>query len=210
MFPKAPDNWFNHKIRRGDGIFDRKSFEYTISACTKFRTALDIGAHVGTWSLGMAKRFENVLSFEPNEINYQFLKENTRNTENIQIKHCAMGDKNCHVSMMPGIENSGMSYVSLEQGDVPMMTVDYFIRESGYPVYEKYIIDLIKIDVEGFELPVLMGAKDTIERYKPVIMVELSGHGDRFGFPDKDVQDYLLSLGYTLFGKTNKDYVYRM
>ena len=59
---------------------------------------------------------------------------------------------------------------------------------------EENFIDLIKIDVEGHELRVLQGAKETLQKYKPAIFIEILEHSDN----QKETHEYLTNMGYRL------------
>ncbi len=52
------------------------------------------------------------------------------------------------------------------------------------------------LDVEGFEYPALIGAKETIERHRPFVLVELYNRGVHIEKTDQDVIDLLESMGY--------------
>jgi len=206
--PKAPDEWFNKKIQEGNGIFDPKSFNLMMKAVKNFRAALDIGAHVGTWSIGMSKRFESVYAFEPMETNFEYLLKNIKGIENIHPIKFAVGDKYIDVLMGNGKENSGQSHIIPKDtrayndvNSISMITIDEWLPIACD-------VDLMKIDVEGYELGVLKGAKETIAKHSPIIQVELNGLSKRYGTEDNDVVNQLESMGYRLFGRENKDYVY--
>jgi len=201
--PKAPDEWFNQRIIEGNGIFDRDSYELMMSAVKSFRTAIDIGAHVGTWSIPMASHFKQVMSFEPDWVNFKYLLANTSGINNIIKHNIALGAANEWVGMEKGSENSGQSFISTNTKNLSQP-----ILMAALDDYDLSGVDLIKIDTEGFELNVLRGAAFTIAKCSPVIMVELNGLGKRYGIMDSQVKEFLESLSYKLFGKQNKDYVY--
>jgi len=68
-------------------------------------------------------------------------------------------------------------------------------------------IDLIKIDVEGFEMEVLKGAEKTLENVQ-YIMIELNGNSERYGSSKRDIKEHLKSLGFKVLIKTWPDIVY--
>ena len=68
-------------------------------------------------------------------------------------------------------------------------------------------IDLIKIDVEGFEMEVLKGAEKTLENVQ-YIMIELNGNSQRYGSSKRDIKEHLKSLGFKVLIKTWPDIVY--
>ncbi|MDQ7083784.1 MAG: FkbM family methyltransferase [Sulfurovum sp.] len=77
---------------------------------------------------------------------------------------------------------------------VNVITLDKYVEEKGIEQ-----INFIKCDVEGAELLVLQGAKKTIEKFYPIILIEIyDDWTQRFGHSTNDVIDYLLSFGYKI------------
>ena len=60
-------------------------------------------------------------------------------------------------------------------------------------------LDLVKIDVEGAERLVIEGGTATFERFRPILIVELSEHSAAFGYSDADLFADLKTLNYSLF-----------
>ena len=69
-------------------------------------------------------------------------------------------------------------------------------------------VDLIKIDAEGYELPVLEGAKETILHNKPWIQIEANKSGARYGRTKVDIANFLDSLGMKRKAKKWPDQVW--
>jgi hypothetical protein len=73
-------------------------------------------------------------------------------------------------------------------------------------------LDLIHLDIEGYELYALKGGIETIKKYKPVIVLEVcdNGHSERFSYTKDDLEEFLKSLGYTFIKnlESNNDNVY--
>ena len=72
------------------------------------------------------------------------------------------------------------------EGTIPCTTIDSLDLEN---------IDLIKIDVEGYEMEVLKGADKTLETTK-YIMIELNSNTERYGFTSLEVAKYIVSKGF--------------
>ena len=129
---------------------------------------LDIGANIGFMSMALASRGP-VIAFEPQEALFKLLVENTAG-KSVECYNVALGSA-AGVAHMPRVrygEKGNYGGVRIVSGgfgtiEVPMRTLDSFGLEG---------VGLIKIDVEGYELEVLKGAVETIERCSPILYVE--------------------------------------
>jgi FkbM family methyltransferase len=145
-----------------------------------FRTALDVGCRVGEFTRYLHLDFQHVYAFDPNlSAKFSFNVDLAKATH----FHCALGDERGETRMFDGAhhERSG-----IEPRVVPVYTIDMFDFQD---------VDYIKIDVEGFEKKVLLGATRTIERYSPVIVVE-QNHVVLEGDERYSAKAYLESIGY--------------
>lgn len=145
--------------------------------------ALDVGANVGTITIGMAKKVGRegmVFAFEPQRAAFMCLCGNVALTHCINHVRCfnaAVGDTDgfIQVPVLPldvafnvgGMRLDDQSYAdhfkALPREDVPLMTID----AMNFPR-----VNLIKIDVEAMESKVLAGAFETVKRCRPAIMAE--------------------------------------
>ncbi|MFZ5577717.1 MAG: FkbM family methyltransferase, partial [Pseudomonadota bacterium] len=139
---------------------------------------LDIGAYLGSHSRAFSKisgAAGTVIAFEPNPRSFSLLRENIGLSpfQNIKAMETALGDFDSLLPLQtPAEENGGASYLSKKPID----------STEAIPVRVQRLDDLnfdfsdglsfIKIDVEGFESPVLSGAEKTIARHQPVIYAE--------------------------------------
>jgi len=142
---------------------------------------LDIGAHVGYFSLLAAKQAGpsgRVFSFEPHPDNYSLLiknvKENAYETITTvnQGASATSGNSTLHQSRLDNGRHSIYRQDLLQQGSVPISTtsMDDFFGVIDWPK-----IDLVKIDVEGAELDVLSGMAGLLERCRDIrLIVELN------------------------------------
>ena len=130
--------------------------------CKQFRTAVDIGAHIGLWARGLTNKFESVVCFEPCE---EFAEILVKNVPDIAAVHkCALGDKQGNVKLNIQQDNTGMTHVIRgEVGSIPMLPLDHFGLDN---------VDFVKIDVEGYELEVVKGGYETFKRNNPVVIIE--------------------------------------
>lgn len=171
------------------------------------RVVYDIGAFHGLLTLLFARTARHVVSYEPNARNRSRLLENVRLNDlpNVTVRPVALGAAASVATMVaspltPGgatlqadavdvLRNSKTPLVSEE---VSVTTLDRDIREISLPAP-----DFIKIDVEGFELSVLQGARETLSRVKPELFIEI--HGQTMELKRQNVAavvDCLNDLGY--------------
>jgi FkbM family methyltransferase len=132
------------------------------------RTALDIGANVGLWSRDLVKHFEQVIAFEPVAMFRECLEQNVT-ASNISVQSVALGDTEGQVNMIITEGNTGHTHVDPNSvnGDTKIIRLDSLNLQN---------VDYIKIDCEGFEYRVLQGAKETIKRCRPVVVIEQKPH----------------------------------
>jgi FkbM family methyltransferase len=145
------------------------SIPSALEHCRSFRTAIDGGAHIGTWSTELAGTFTKILSFEPSPDSYECLVANARRFSNIVPINAALGEAGGFISMRDDPHprrkgNTGAREVVLGGGDIPILTIDSLNIED---------LDFMKLDVETSELSVLRGARMTIEKCSPTIMIEV-------------------------------------
>ena len=134
----------------------RKSLKYV----RDFRQAVDIGAHVGYWSQHLATAFKEVVAFEPVADNFECLKENA---PSITAYNCALGASQGLGKMINPKESNSGAWELIEGSETNILPLDEFNLSPNY----------IKIDVQGSERDVLLGAERTIRIHKPVVIIEV-------------------------------------
>jgi len=146
-----------------NGSYERSIIQWAMTLIDPSTIFLDIGAHVGTYSLGFAKVCAGVHSFEcsPKTFNYLCANIALQNRHTMITPHrTALGDRVGTTSYFirspqDGGGNSCIDFEGkvFESVTVPLTTLDSF----GFTN-----IGLIKMDVEGFEANVLRGARETL------------------------------------------------
>ncbi len=172
----------------------------SINLCKRKNLALDIGANVGLWSRDLCQNFSHVIAFEPIEQFRQCLLKNVTSS-NLEIKSMALGDVDTTVNMIITPHNTGHTHVdtaSMGQGTVPMFQLDSLSITD---------VDYIKIDCEGFENKILQGAKQTICRYRPIMVIEDKKHQDVGHNDTSSALVTLLSWGARVLKQVNNDIV---
>ena len=186
-----PDHFKGGHREHGLGTYQFYLLKETVGFCTKFRTAVDVGGHVGLWSMWLAGMFDRVEAFEPFEPHADCFKRNVHQ-KNVSLNQFALGDVEKRWSLETRDGNSCITYLTTDgHKSTKTVRLDDLGLES---------VDLMKIDVEGFEEPVARGAMRTIERDRPVICAEYWPRLEkvRFGLPERGAIFFLESLGYRI------------
>ena len=189
--------------KQGNGkIHDYQNGEIStaMSACAKWRVAIDVGAHVGITAYQMARSFEHVHAFEINPKVYPYLVENLakHKISNVTTYPVGLGDKEETVSITTTNKSFSTHITPGTQGsgNVEIRPLDFFNLRD---------VDFIKIDAEGYEPFVALGGLKTIERCKPVIMYECKDHPARYGYHSNSIREILAPLGYRMIRKLGRN-----
>lgn len=176
---------------------------------TNFNLAVDGGAMVGVWTLELLKHFRHVDAYEPIDSNADCLVKNLIERapcdhNRVSVYRMALGDKPQDVAF--DLEPAPVSHhvhvkskVRVADVTVPMVPLDQFSYLN---------VGLIKLDLEGYELPALRGAEQTINRSQPVVVVEMKNAGKRYGFDDQAIRDWFRDRNYKLVLRLYPDEVY--
>jgi len=177
---------------------------------------IDIGANIGYLSAigaSLVGKEGQVHSFEPVLQSFQRLKKITEMNPDYKIilNNCALGDKSGvtkmdfakppHSSGSTLIPNSLNTNISKESINVPVIRLDNYIKEKKLNK-----ISLIKIDVEGFEFPVLKGLEDyfKINTQRPTIICEIAPSAYQLlGYTRNQLIEYMKEFSYEAYNIMN-------
>ena len=167
----------------------------------QFRTCIDVGAHVGTWAMHLCKRFKMVECFEPVELHRKCFKMNMQHLQNWTLHDHACSDRIVKGRM----EKAGKVIANFQEGEQSEM----LFPVTAYPLddYNFQNVDFIKIDVEGYELKVIYGALQTIEKWKPCIIVEQKNYAN-YGYSGPFCGKILKRMGAKYRECLHGDYIY--
>jgi FkbM family methyltransferase len=163
--------------------------------CRAWRTAVDIGAFVGTVTTELAGLFERVVAYEPDPLSFEALLMNTRPLKNVVVKNTACGTVNGLVHFSVGAKGrigSQAGGASVD-GDVPCVRLDDEQLKN---------VDLLKIHTNGAELEVLKGARELIISARPAIWLVQK----RMNAAQMTSLAYLRELGYRVVDLEKPDY----
>jgi FkbM family methyltransferase len=167
--------------------------------CKQYRRVIQAGGQIGIWPMALAGKFRHVWTFEPDLNNYAALVQNTGNVANIVRTRMALGDKD-GMGSMDHIDPENIGAHQVKEGeDFKIGTVDSYMFDD---------VDLIQLDIEGFEHQAILGAADTIDKCSPVIVLELKGLGKRYGYTDEETIEFLAGLGYKIKDRIHRDVLF--
>lgn len=150
----------------------------------KSKVILDIGAHIGCHSVlySHLNNKSQIYSFELQKMMYNLLKQNIQNNgiDNVKIYNCAIGDSIkminvCnHISDGPN-RHEEYAYDNHKQYNFGGVSIGHGHEERMMITIDSLNLsgcDFMKIDIEGYEYFAVIGAINTIIKYKPVIFYE--------------------------------------
>lgn len=169
----------------------------------------DVGANYGFYCLTLAPISRACVAFEPVGATFKVLRSNIdrNDLENVQCNRLALSDKvgrgTINIYSSSGNNsifnrdlpvNHPTKLISEER--IELEPLDRFIKRSGMPPPS-----LIKVDVEGAEMDVLGGAKNTIKKYMPIIFMEYSVATSKdAGYDRSELLSMLRSFNYRVYG----------
>jgi FkbM family methyltransferase len=193
---------------------------------------LNIGSHIGSVCLPVSLCIDKVTAIEAYPDTYNHLCENIKlnNLLNINTINIAVGNSEEDIYFMSNekicpvekinrvINNSGGMHV-FTQNDI-----DNNIRSANLTdkkIKNKVnkldnldidIFDILLVDIEGFEYEFLLGAKNKIKKYKPIIIIEIWNNDKRKNEKmiqsQEEIINYIKSLNYTLTKKIGDDFIF--
>ena len=195
-------NWY--WIKGDTGAFEGPKNDWLNSHSTKyfehlnsFDTVVTAGTNCGMYARFYSRKFKHVYAFEPEPLAF-FCMVNNCQSDNVVKLNAALGHGHGLVGILraaPGSNdmNVGMNQIgpATDEFKIPMLTIDSLGLDA---------CNLIQLDVEGFEKYAIMGAKATIEKFKPVIIAER--------FSDQESQTIMSDLGYVLSDISGMDAIY--
>jgi len=193
--------------------FEPKMVKLFQTLINDYDLVMDIGANIGCTSILFGELAEQVISFEPSTTTYNLLQKNIKQSglENIILFNYALGSSNAFSEITYSPDNRSGGFISnqtkISSGHV---TEKIEIKKLDDIIDDLNIqkIDFIKIDVEGFEKEVIEGARSTIERFRPIIVLELNhwclNAFQRITIPD--FFDYLQSVFPILYAVEGDSY----
>ena len=197
------------------GEYEKKQLDYISKNIKKENMDyfIDVGAHMGFYSINLAKEKINIISFEPIKENFIQLKKNIQinNMKNIKIFNFGLSNNNKKVLMwVPNKEKTG-GYSIFDTKDEEIKKYNFKkihkklcrIKKGDDLIKLKNKKIAIKIDVERHEINVLKGIEELIKKNQIFLQIEL------FDKRKKNITNYLQSKKFVFLKKIKKDYFFK-
>ncbi|MDB6100477.1 MAG: hypothetical protein JWO52_476 [Gammaproteobacteria bacterium] len=184
------------------GRFERDALAICAGFIKPDGVVLDVGANIGIHAVHFAGFASSgqVICFEPARSTFALLLRNVKDLSNVIPLNVALSDTNGIRSFFiasddaySGLKDTGRKPI-LRQESVACFSADEFLP----PLLGKQRVDLVKIDVEGFEMQVLQGMQALIRSHRPVIFCEIFAGRQSNPDPQGTVQ-FCTSLGYDAY-----------
>jgi FkbM family methyltransferase len=198
FFPDNDIHFEKYVLEFPNTQYQQKSIDLAYDYVKNFNNAIDIGANIGLHTVRFAQKFKSVFSFEPVTSVHECLKKNISKFNNVENYKVGLGENNTHkiISIPKNNTNCGQ-YSIVDFTNFQNELIDEKIEIKCLDDFN-LTADLIKIDTQGYELPILRGSIETLKKNFPVLILELENKKDL-----KEVELLLNPLGYILV-KSNK------
>lgn len=196
--------WFHGRRR------ERKSIELCERLVEPGQVVFDVGGHIGFTAVLFARMGARVVVFEPGPNNLPYIRMNTANLEEITLVEVGVGCQEGHQTLycedLTGQNNSFVPGYSVLAGNeemahrrarvnacsVAVTTLDRYVESTGS------VPGFIKVDVEGYELEVLSGARWLLDGPSaPPMLIEVTRES-------ASVADLVRGLGYLAFSPSGR------
>lgn len=173
-----------------------------------FDLAVQAGAHIGAWGALLAERFGKVHCFEPDPNNERCARLNLDKLDNVSLHTVALGNGVAVLPWSRSLSNSGKMKIDVLGRGKGRSSIKDTVSVTPLDCLGLHACDLICLDVEGYELPALQGAEHTVERFRPVILVEDLPHAKWHGLPLDGVRNWMAGRGYREAERIDDDVIW--
>jgi FkbM family methyltransferase len=136
-------------------------------------TAVDVGSNTGKWTYYLSKVSKNVISFEPTSLLFKLNKKLFSETKKIKTYNFALGSTNTNAIIKIPNDNLDEASIGKKFKSFININTEKIKIICGDKILKNEKVDLIKIDVEGYEIEVIGGLKKTIIKNFPVLIIEI-------------------------------------
>jgi FkbM family methyltransferase len=169
---------------------------------------IDAGAHVGRHTVPILKSVlpsGTIYAFEPLPVCWPSLTGNEflqTNSQNVTLSKYALGDEDRISDFVVAVDLPAYSGLKERHYDAPtrLEKISVEVRKIDTLFADFNRLDYIKVDAEGGEFGILLGAEKTLARFNPVITFEFGmSSSEAYAIVPEQVFEYLAGLGYSIF-----------
>ena len=183
----------------------------------KSKSAIDIGVYRGVYSLKLSQNFNQIHSFEPNPLLFPYLNINLKKIiKNINLYNLALSNKSGETELKLPVRSKSIFKEKIKE--LYQLGAASIHPKNEFEDFKKVRVKIdkldnisinnigfIKIDVEGHELEVIEGAKETITKDKPILLIEIEKrHSKR---PVEETIAKICNLNYECFFVKDKELI---
>ena len=210
---KFVDNWYmpdteKYFVKHSVNNYQKNKRDYAVKLCKHKRNVIDIGANIGIWAKDFCETFNHVYCFEPVTTTVECLHKNLEQYDNKTIYNIGLGDieeiKSIQVNSS-GCGHSSITEVWPENSNVRIEEINIHTLDS----YNLTDINLIKMDIQGYEYNALLGAKQTLLDNNPILCLEYPARDKRENNLLKKSDEFLTSINYKFIKRMANDVYYR-
>ncbi len=201
------------------GILNKKTFKimplpkvepdlfFLKEIINKGAICFDVGANVGMYTSILSSLVGpngTIFSFEPSPLTFRLLKKivfgRVKKLKNVNVFNMGLGSSKGHFGLIYQLDENGnivdpLTRIDEKGGETPITTIDTIIEEERISK-----VDFIKIDVEGYEAKVVSWAINTIQRFHPIILMEVDNNWlGRYGTSNAEIFGLLSKYGYSAY-----------
>jgi len=211
------DTHFEKMLKEVNGKYEYQyaQRQYALSYVNNFNlNALDIGSNIGFWSVELCNKFKHVYAFEPHPENNECYKKNLNQYNNYTLYEIAVSNVSNKIlelyvspdecgnaslnnfGVMEGTTDRKIKSIDLKTISVKVEKIDdYNLKDIGF----------IKVDCQNHEQEVVEGAIQTIDKYSPVLCLELPVRNKKEVDYRNNMIEYLKKYNYILRGSLGKE-----
>jgi FkbM family methyltransferase len=171
-------------------------------------TIIDIGANIGSVTLVMAKMFEDskIFAIEPTNYAYDKLSKNLNLNKRLENRVFLRQFFITNTKKPQKVWSSWNFNKSNDKHQKHLGTLKK-IRQNAYIKLDQFIknenlknVDFIKLDVDGYELDVLISGKEFLRNNKPIIFIEIAPYlYPEFGYSCQELIEFIKKLNYSFY-----------
>ena len=184
--------------------FELHVFKFIQSVLSEGDIIIDVGANIG-FSTAIASRLVgprgHVFAFEPSSSFYDKLKQNVilNGANNVSTYKLAVGRDDSRQTLKSGDQSASIVFGDTNNEQLTLETVDSVTLDQIFIQYNVHV-KLLKIDVDGWDYNVLLGASRLLLEQRPIVIVEVI---DRGITQPSSIFSYLREHGYEIFSEQN-------